>query len=200
MEEIIEEMPWMCDDTDCEAQWHLASYWLHPDGSYSHDEFSDGDSEPIDTIDLPSIQEVNEAWNSYYAYVAKTGKDPLKQFLVTTAKNVEIQWRAYFAPWIGMKKFGVLCFGARKNKRGKLVSPDSLPQSAYEYLCLKKRNIRYVCPTFRSVQKMLKLKDTKVRMYRGRILVDFSVVEKIPVAEKQVTRERKRMARKALAA
>ena len=53
MTEIIETMPWNCGERDCPVGWHQSNYWVQEDGSYTVDNYGDGDHDDIDEDELP---------------------------------------------------------------------------------------------------------------------------------------------------
>jgi hypothetical protein len=89
MEDILMQLPSYCDD--CET-WHLNFIWAYDDGSYSICD-QDGDHEPLEASDLPSLDEHDRLWREYTQWVADTGKDPLGNFLVRHFIKVKERWR-----------------------------------------------------------------------------------------------------------
>jgi hypothetical protein len=77
MSEIIESVPWACGERDCSAGWHLATYWIDDDGTFTVDSYSDGDHDEIDRP--PTCREIATAWLAYWTEVLETGSDPLHQ-------------------------------------------------------------------------------------------------------------------------
>lgn len=98
--DILFSVPWSCGDGDCPVGWHEATYWLEWEGkknSYTVDRYTDGDHESIDVLsDLPCRMEQEKAWADYYKYVAASGKDPLKQFMLPQRPPKCHQWQARF--------------------------------------------------------------------------------------------------------
>jgi hypothetical protein len=133
--EIVHEVPWS-DGPGLDIQhWNTTSYWVHDDGTFSRDEYSDGDHEEIDPADMPFYSEVEENWRAYNSYVAKTGEDPLNNFLgLQDTKTRSVNWQVKFRNSI----LGAVLVGARKNSRG----PWSIeiPQELADYLLLVREN------------------------------------------------------------
>jgi hypothetical protein len=133
--EIVHEVPWS-DGPGLDIQhWNTASYWAHDDGIFTWDEFSDGDHEEIAGEDMPFYSEVTEGWRAYNSYVAKTGEDPLNNFLgLRDTKTRSVNWQVKFRNSI----LGAILVGARKNARG----PWGLevPQELADYLLLVRKH------------------------------------------------------------
>lgn len=89
--DIVETIPWKCDDEDCEQQWHLENFWIQYDG-YTSDRFSDGDHEEIEYADIPHHTKVFAAWREYYRFVLNTGTDPIGQFSVRSTIRCRERW------------------------------------------------------------------------------------------------------------
>ena len=97
MTDVIMEMPWHCGDRDCPVGWHQSNYWIQEDGTYTVDNYSDGDHEEIDAEDVPSCEECDQQWNEYYKDVRATGEDPLSSFLMNYSYKVR---RAYVVEFV----------------------------------------------------------------------------------------------------
>ena len=95
------QIPWQCDDRDCSINWHQTSYGTDEEGNYWVDYVSDGDRDPVDEPDVPSFEEQEAAWKRYQAYVAKTGEDPLGEYLVKTSYNRKARYILQFRNSIG---------------------------------------------------------------------------------------------------
>lgn len=87
-DDIICSMPLDPDDVDLiEEQgakfngWTLRHYWMYGDGTLSVCD-SDGNHDDVDQSELPSAEMVCAAWLTYSRFVAKTGTDPIGEFLV----------------------------------------------------------------------------------------------------------------------
>ena len=100
MEDIIASQAWTCGDKDCAAQWHVRNFWVYDDGTYSVDEFSDGDHEGCDEADIPTPEEISASWREYALHVAETGRDPLDNYFVRTHRVREQHWSFCFGPSI----------------------------------------------------------------------------------------------------
>lgn len=135
--DIICTVPWSCGFKDgCKQGWHLANYWIQDDGTYTLDKYSDGDHDPIDHDELPTADEECEAWQDYYAYVAREGVDPISQFLLPTQIRRKRQWEAQIRNWIGSDKHGLRVISVRRRGRGPAVPWDSVPTEVYDFLFL----------------------------------------------------------------
>lgn len=123
MEDIICQEPWFCGEQDCPVGWHLASYWVYDDGTYSVDWYSDGDHEDIDGSDLPTFDDQDLEWTGYYEHVAATGEDPLDQLMFPRTTEVRERWELRFAKSIA----GAVLQEARragKNYLPREISPE----------------------------------------------------------------------------
>lgn len=128
-------LPYDCGEKDCSQHWHQNYYFLHQDQSFTYCD-QDGNHEYCDEDDIPSNEDVTQAWQDYYAYVAETGKDPLKEFLIPTAQDKKHVWQAKIRNWIGAAKHGLMVVGIRRRARGKWMTPDTAPQVVKQYLLL----------------------------------------------------------------
>lgn len=128
--DIIITIPWECGDRDCPVQWHLANYWIDDDSEtgYSVDNYADGDHDLCEESDLPKCEEINKAWQEYYAYVAKTGCDPVGDFMIKRSIKKKERWEFRFSDSI----LGYVVQQARH--AGKLVNPEQLPEHVRRYL------------------------------------------------------------------
>ena len=130
MSDIISTQAWACGDKDCRAQWHQRNFWAYRDGTFSVDEYGDGDHEDCDESDLPTCEEIDASWNEYAQHVAATGEDPLGNYFVRRARTDRQAWAFRFGP----STIGPVLIQAR---RGRNVVPASeLPQHVREYLDL----------------------------------------------------------------
>lgn len=96
MSEIICTQAWTCGDKDCTAQWHVRNFWAYGDGTYSVDEYSDGDHEGCDIEDIPSPEEISASWREYAQHVAETGEDPLSNYYVRRHQTKQQSWSFCF--------------------------------------------------------------------------------------------------------
>jgi len=129
---LITTMPWTCRFSDgCPVGWHTADYWVNEDGSYSIDNYADGDHDPCDKKDIPTGEEADNGWNEYAEYCAKTGLDPLDNYCPLYPLTRQGIWQVRFTKSI----LGAVFRGARRNSRG----PWNLnpPEFVREYLLLE---------------------------------------------------------------
>ena len=130
MNDIISTQAWACGDKHCTAQWHQRSFWAYCKGTYSVDEFSDGNHEGCDEADLPSPEEIDANWRDYAAHVAATGSDPLGNYRVSRSVGRREVW--YFA--FNKSIVGPVLLRAR---RGRRITPGhELPKHVRDYLGL----------------------------------------------------------------
>lgn len=131
--DIIETMPWQCDDNNCDAPggWHKGSYWIDGKG-YTFDEFSDGDHEGIDEEDIPKHEEVKKAWDEYAKWVIQNGTDPLGEYYVKYTRKVKERWSIKVRRSI----CGMVVSEIRRGRTSVPARKDSLPQHLAEYLNL----------------------------------------------------------------
>ena len=137
MADILEEYPWDCGEKDCAQQWHKTTIWVDPEMSsgYSIDTFSDGDHDELEAADIPRSEEVEERWDTYARYVAKTGEDPLQTFYckVATEYTRPVVWQLRFRYSI----LGLSLVGFRRSARGPYQHPREIPQHLREYFWLE---------------------------------------------------------------
>jgi hypothetical protein len=129
MEDIICSVPWNCGDRDCEQQWHLGSYWAYDDGTYSYDEFADGNHEQSE--DVPSPEEVEQEWIAYYQFCADTSTDPLAQLNVKPSWTREESWSFIF----NLSVTGVVITAARHGRNP--VRIGDIPKHVKQFLCFQ---------------------------------------------------------------
>lgn len=101
MDYIMVEIPWQCDDRDCSMGWHKSNYWTDEEGNYWVDYVSNSDRDPVDESDVPSFEKQEAAWKRYQAYVAKTGEDPLGEYLVKASYKRKARYVLQFRNSIG---------------------------------------------------------------------------------------------------
>ena len=136
MDDPLFSVPWTCGEGDCPTGWHLATYWSAGNG-FTVDDFTDGDHEDCDEVDIPSHEAVIKAWNDYYRDCGTTGSDPLGELSVArTTKSVQ-RWQVEFRHGIA----GVVLTGHRRNGRGPWGSARDIPQELRESLCLEGHNV-----------------------------------------------------------
>ena len=95
------QIPWQCDDRDCSMSWHQTSYGTDEEGNYWVDYVSNSDRDTVDESDVPSFEKQEAAWKRYQAYVAKTGEDPLGEYLVKASYNRKARYILQFRNSIG---------------------------------------------------------------------------------------------------
>lgn len=88
MEDIIYSIPWEDDG------WFLASYWQYEDGTYSVDNYTDGDHETIEAEELPTPEEIDEAWGNYYLFCLETGTEPLNDSSIQKEEKRKQKYKA----------------------------------------------------------------------------------------------------------
>lgn len=136
MEDIICTQAWACGDKDCKAQWHQRNFWAYSDGTFSVDEYSDGDHEDCEESDLPTFEEIDASWREYAQHVAATGEDPLGNYYVKRETRRNETWFFSF----GKSIVGPVLLRARRGRREVFVS--QLPQHVRDYLNLHAHNHR----------------------------------------------------------
>jgi len=186
MEDIIETMPWTCDGADgCTHIWHQRAYWCYDDGTYSVDEYSDGDHETVEPSDLPSPEEVSAAWMEYYRYVAATGEDPIGDFLVKREVTRNERWQFRF------KRSILEVLVVRGKHAGKFFAPQDFPDHVLQYLNLESPRI----PKLRDFETIEEFESPGLRL---NVWVTQRIQRHIPRSEKLIATELKKMARKAI--
>lgn len=130
MSDIICTQAWTCGDKDCAAQWHQRNFWAYSDGSFSVDEYGDGDHEDCDESDLPTNDEINASWREYAQHVVQTGQDPLGNYYVRSQRTERQAWAFRFGPSI----VGPVLLQARRGRR--VVPASELPEHVRQYLGL----------------------------------------------------------------
>lgn len=186
MEDIIEVMPFACGDDSCEQKWHKRSYWIYDDGKYSVDEYSDGDHDDADEEDLPTYEEVQDAWLEYYRYVAETGLDPIDEFIIKRVRVRQERWEFRFSPSI----IGPV---VREGRRaGKRYYPNQLPAHVVQYLNMATKG----APRLQDFATSKDFEEAGLTFYFWTV---HHVENRIPRDPAKVTQELKRAARKAIA-
>lgn len=133
MSDILFSVAWECGDRDCRVQWHKANYWTTEEGGYSVDNYSDGDHDDIDETDLPSMLVVDRSWREYAEYVARSGEDPLGEYMVKRSVKIRERWQFRFVNSI----VGPKLLDARH--AGQSYVPNNLlPEHVRSYLALDK--------------------------------------------------------------
>jgi hypothetical protein len=129
MDDIYMSIPYACGESDCPAQWHIMHVWHYDDGTWSQCD-ADGNHDPIDESDVPTLAEHDAAWLDYARHVAATGTDPLGNYYVRRTVKRREAWRFAFARSIA----GAVLLRARRG--GRDVSPCDLPAHVRVYLAL----------------------------------------------------------------
>lgn len=130
MDDIIATQAWACGDKTCAAQWHQRDFWAYGDGTFSVDEYGDGNHDDCDEADLPTPEEVDASWRAYAQHVVKYGEDPLGEYFVRRHRTERQAWAFRFANSIA----GPVLLQARRGRRPVPVS--ALPPHVRQYLNL----------------------------------------------------------------
>jgi len=128
MSDIICIIPWRG------VNWYQKNYWIQEDGTYTVDEYSDGDHEDVEESDVPTYEEVEKAEEAYRVYVHETGEDPLYlyEYRVKHSYKRKVRYTAEFRQSIGG---AILC----RWKRGRgawSVGTQPAPKLLADYLGL----------------------------------------------------------------
>jgi hypothetical protein len=191
MADIIATVAWNCGEHDCPVGWHTSNYWLDDDGTYSVDNYSDGDHEGCDASDVPTIEEQEAAWLEYSRHVAATGCDPLGEFNVPRTTKRKERYAAAFRLSIN----GAALVAVRR--AGKVVPLRELPQRVADYLEVERLNGAGGNLRFRGGwQELIKIDSVKV--YRGTARVTFTLDHEEPRAEAAVEADLRRAANRRL--
>lgn len=190
--EVLFEFPWSCGSKDCPSQWHKSTYWINITGkrsTYTIDNYSEGDHEPILKKDLPSNREQEKAWEEYRAYVAQSGRDPINHFILPAPKQITHVLQARVKQGVDR----ILFKGYRKT--GKL-SPwiiKAIPDYVKDYLDLVRiSQARWFLNGFKT---LVELKKTVRQAKQGdsvvirtpyEALVNFKVVETFPMKQSEI--------------
>lgn len=133
MDDIIASVAWQCGDKACTQQWHQANYWIYGGkkrATYSVDLYGDGDHSDCKAREVPTAKKIDESWLEYAKYVARTGLDPLHNYMVARETREDQRWEFKVAPSI----LGVVLVQARRAR--KLVDRRDLPKGVVDYLNL----------------------------------------------------------------
>ena len=129
--DILMEVPWECDDKDCSREWHLETYALTEEGGYEVSYYGPGDCDWDLCEELPSDEEVTEAWKQYYLYCAETGQDPLCNFsMMHLYSKTKVSWELKFST----RNEGLYLDGARKLGSYLWLAKPELPGYLQEVL------------------------------------------------------------------
>lgn len=181
---IIGSLPWNCGEESCGTRWHVSQYWSYADGTFSVDNYTDGDHDTIDQDELPTEAEMLEAWREYARDVVRTGRDPLNDYSVPRARKVAERWEIRM-------RFGIVpVFEAARRGQRVYTEPQDLPDYVREYLCLRTTgNLRVV------EASAADLKEAGVRFGVWHVV---RIERSILYSPERVARELRRMARKGL--
>lgn len=145
-EDIICTVPEPCGDNECRYRYHLAYYWMYDDGTYTVCD-CDGDHTPCEETDVPTAEEELRRWRDYFVYVARTGLDPVHEFVrPDTGKNPRV-WQARVRGRDG----ALLVTGFRRRSRGPWIAPRDVPAGVREYFGLDDGDH---LPDFRSLDQL----------------------------------------------
>lgn len=199
MEILLCEIPYCCGEKDCAYQWHRTHFYADGPDYYQGDD--SGDSDPIEADEVPDYDEQCKAWNEYYAYVAKTGLDPIDEIIVPKGEAKKHVWQVRVRNWIGATLHGVKATGLRRRSRGPWVEPKDAPECVRQYLLLTEKDC---IPDFHSLEELSKADGVKRFKLPGKTAgieawVEIEIEEPAPEwPEERKAAHRKRVARKAL--
>ncbi len=134
--DIISTVAWCCGFKDgCTVGWHTANYWIGSDGTYTVDNYSDGDHEEVDECDLPTPDDIDKSWRDYASYVAESGLDPLGNYTVKRTTKKKERYTATFKnmTWAGV----VLC---EVKRGGEKLTLRDLPERVAQYLWVERKD------------------------------------------------------------
>lgn len=126
--DIYFSLPEYCEDHD-EPTWHIQHIWSYSDGTFSECD-ADGNHEPLDPEDVPSIEEHDRLWRDYAQWVVENGKDPLGNYYVKHTRKIRQRWQFRF----GNSILGPLLTEARL--AGKRYWWNEVPEHVRQYLNL----------------------------------------------------------------
>jgi hypothetical protein len=201
MAEFLFDVPVECDDKDCPHHWHRSSYFIIEDGTVCVSEYEDDDLSPIDGMG-PLTQEQDEAWLEYHRFVAETGDDPLKEYIIPPPKKTPRRWQARVRNWIGAKKHGLKVTGVRRRGRGKWLELTEVPPCVWDFLIPLRNKRNALGDDMRDFAELAEvtagqcevLVKSKLEGY-----LNFTVVEEAPPwTEKRMAKYLKQEARKSI--
>ena len=191
MDDIIATIPWRCNERDCGSHggWHRSNYWAFRGEEYSEDRYGDGDHEPCGYSDIPTVEECNIAEREYTEYVARTGMDPLGEFMVKETITRNERWQFKWQPTIAGPIVRWVRWG------GTSRTPAYTPEYVQEYL-------QVLGSPWRSggalVMQGLSSDKLKELGHKPHVWCTVSIPHTTPRKHSTVTRELRKMARKAL--
>lgn len=177
---IICSKPWWCD----EHGWRKSSWWLYDDGSFSLDEFSDGDHEDCDADDVPDCDELEKAWSEYALSCLETGEDPLGEFYIKDTYTKYRVWIIDVRNWIGARTKGLKVVGGKSGKKRYLFR--DLPKYVKDYLLTDNNGNIDGVHTLEQLDELLPKVGRKYRV---------DLEEEIPYSENTIKRELRRKVR-----
>ncbi len=139
----------------------MSYYWYYPaDNTYSECD-QDGNHEPVDEKDLPTVEQQDQAWKDYYEYVARTGLDPIDAFILPTLPKKIHSWQAIARNWIGAKTHGLKIIGLRRRSRGPWMNPSEAKQDIRQFIYLDEKTHCMTC--INTLQELKDLVSCKVQ-------------------------------------
>ena len=197
--DIIESMPWECGDKDCEAQWHLANYWINAYSKsrveYTVDWYADGDHEPAD--DVPEPEDIQAEWAKYYCYVAKSGNDPIGQFAITREHKIKRKWDFQASRSLGPKVYFLVKPAALPWSKAK--APQAWGKQITEFFDVTDMTLDELVSTgteitWKAKRRWQFIGKNQHRLVYGQVQIE----ESTPRSKSVLERELKRLARKSL--
>jgi len=126
---------------DCE-RFHVLQLWQHNKNKRTTYTESDEcyDHEPVSKKEVNKwIEDSEKSCEEYRKYVAETGDDHAKVFLVPVEKIVNQSWWVKFSKTIGWETRGLRLIALRRNgTRNVLCRPNEVPAHISEYLGMNK--------------------------------------------------------------
>jgi hypothetical protein len=203
-DDIVQSVPWHCGFEDgCSQGWHLSNYWSHSDGTYTVDNYADGDHDPCDGV--PDHAEVQKAWREYNADCVKTGADPLSQFGVTRSTTRRRLWQVRFNNSI----IGAVFAGARRRGRGEWIrNAEDIPADVREYLALKRlNNVHWIYDSmnppggpskYRELEELIESDESCRRQRSNHLMFMVDIDEITPRSEQAIRRDIRKSAQAAV--
>ncbi len=213
-------LPWRCDDRGCTEQWHKGTYWItlerftlalggtppeRKPERYTYDAYSDGDHEGVDPEDVPTLEAVEQAWREYHEDCAATGKDPLEEYIIPRYHERNVTWQVIFQ----VSVLGVVLQQVRRQGRGPWQPHGAASIALTRYLDVVSEGSRFLFNAYACEQpvatmdrlRRLAESDPDVTVHKtesmNRLKLTVKVTEKPPRKPSAVTRDIKRVARKA---
>lgn len=92
MEDIYMSLPEACGESECLVKWHIRHIWAYADGTWSECD-ADGNHDPLDEEDIPTVEQHDAAWAEYARSVIETGADPLNNYFVRRTVKRREAWQ-----------------------------------------------------------------------------------------------------------